>query len=129
MMWFIFLGVVCGVITGMGIGGGTLLIPALTMLFGVSQLSAQSINLMYYIPTGAVALIIHIKNKNIKREGLWALVLFGVAFSAAAALIAAKIEENILRRIFGGFLLLMGLNELRGKVEDDEKGQTSGLSS
>jgi len=119
MIWFIVLGVACGIITGMGIGGGTLLIPALTMFFGVSQLSAQSINLMYYIPTGIVALIIHIKSKSIKREGLWVLILFGVACAVVGALLAAKIEEDILRRIFGGFLLIMGLNELRGKVRED----------
>ena len=119
MIWFIVLGLACGIITGMGIGGGTLLIPALTMFFGVSQLSAQSINLMYYIPTGIVALIIHIKSKSIKREGLWVLILFGVGCAVAGALLAAKIEEGILRRIFGGFLLIMGLNELRGKVRED----------
>ena len=122
MIWFIVLGIACGIITGMGIGGGTLLIPALTMFFGVSQLSAQSINLMYYIPTGIVALIIHIKSKSIKREGLWVLILFGVACAVAGALLAAKIEEDMLRRIFGGFLLIMGLNELRGR-----RGRTPGV--
>jgi uncharacterized membrane protein YfcA len=116
IFWFIAIGVICGIITGMGIGGGTLLIPALTMFFGVSQHSAQSINLMYYIPTGAVALVIHIKNKNIERKGLLPLILFGIIFAVLGSLFATKIEDDMLRKIFGGFLLLMGINELRGKV-------------
>jgi len=120
-MWFIIIGLICGIVTGMGIGGGTLLIPALTMFFGVSQLTAQSINLMYYIPTGTVALIIHIKNKSIERKYIWILIFFGVAFAIAGSLFASKIEENMLRRIFGGFLLVMGINELR----DKEKGISS----
>jgi len=118
MIWLIVVGLVCGVVTGMGIGGGTLLIPALTMFFGVNQLTAQSINLMYYIPTGSVALFIHIKNKNIEKKGLWILIIFGVAFAVLASLLASKIEEDILRRVFGGFLLIMGINELFIKNND-----------
>ena len=108
-------GAASGIITGFGIGGGTLLIIYLTMFRGTSQLAAQGINLLYFIPTAGCALVSHIKNKRI----IWRAVIFaasaGVITTIAAALIAAKLDITLLRRFFGGFLLIVGLSELFGK--------------
>ena len=65
-VFYIISGVVGGVIGGMGMGGGTLLVPILTILFSVGQRFAQCINLISFIPMAIVALIIHAKNKLIK---------------------------------------------------------------
>lgn len=61
------IGAVAGVISGMGMGGGTLLIPALTLLMGIPQRQAQGVNMLSFLPAAAVALYIHKK-----REG-WSL--------------------------------------------------------
>ena len=63
MIGFIIVGFFSGIISGMGIGGGTILIPAITILWGVDQKVAQITNLIYFIPTASIALILHIKNK------------------------------------------------------------------
>ena len=74
-VWFGVAGVLGGVLGGMGMGGGTLLIPLLTIFYKVSQHTAQAVNLISFIPMAVVALIIHIKNKlvdfnKIKNERL-----------------------------------------------------------
>ena len=108
-------GAVTGIITGFGIGGGTLLILYLTMFRETSQLAAQGINLFYFIPTAGCALVSHIKNKRI----VWRAVIFaagaGVVTTILAALVAAKLDMTLLRRFFGGFLIVVGVTELFGK--------------
>ena len=60
MMWGVAaIGFFSGIISGMGIGGGTILIPALLFLTEVNQQQAQGVNLIYFIPTAVVALIAH----------------------------------------------------------------------
>ena len=63
MMWGVAaIGFFSGIISGMGIGGGTILIPALLFLTEVNQQQAQGVNLIYFIPTAVMALITHRKN-------------------------------------------------------------------
>ncbi len=116
-------GTVTGIVTGLGIGGGTLLILYLTLFGGVSQLSAQGINLLYFLPTAGSALVAHIKNKLV----VWRAVIFagitGVLATIAAAIFAARVDMGILRRIFGGFLLFVGVSELfrKGSAKKDNE--------
>ena len=62
------IGFISGIISGMGIGGGAILIPALVMLTDLSQQSIQGINLIYFIPTAIAALISHIKDGNVEKR-------------------------------------------------------------
>lgn len=111
MIGFIVVGVLSGVISGMGIGGGTILIPAITMLWGVDQKVAQITNLIYFIPTAVIALITHIKNHNIEKNILLVIILFGFVGATMGSYLALKLDSNILRKIFGGFLFFMGIIE------------------
>lgn len=102
-------GVASGVLGGMGMGGGTVLIPALTIFFGVEQKVAQAINLVAFVPMAAVSLIVHIKNERVKKEGLLSMVIPACTVSLCGSIAAAKIDGKILGRIFGGFLLLLSI--------------------
>ncbi len=115
MMWLILTGAAAGVISGMGIGGGTILIPALVFLFGTDQLSAQGINLIYFIPTAIIALYTHSKNKNIETKILKPLILFGIAGAFLGSTVALSLEPKILKTIFAIFLFFMGINEITKK--------------
>ena len=95
-------GLVCGVLSGFGIGGGSLLMVWMTAVCAVGQKTAQGINLLYFLPTAAAALIFHAKNRLID----WRAVL------PAAAAGCARLEMQLLRRLFGGFLVLVGLSEV-----------------
>lgn len=96
-----------GILGGMGMGGGTLLIPILSVILGEAQRSAQAVNLISFVPVAIVALIIHLKNKMVETKGLWLIVLFGAAFAALGAWTAKAVGGESLKRIFGGFLTIL----------------------
>ena len=112
-VWYVLSGFAAGTISGMGIGGGAILIPALTIFLGMGQQQAQHINLLFFIPTALMALRIHKKNGNIEKEGLLPLILWGATSATIGALIAVKLDANLLRRGFAIFLLLMAVYELK----------------
>ena len=115
------IGIISGVISGLGIGGGTVLIPALTIIYGFEQHTAQNINLIYYVPTAAIALISHAKQRNIETEVVKPLVIFGVIGAIAGSLLAINIDNFWLKKLFGFFLLSMGIVEIRRKHSDGDR--------
>ena len=105
-------GAVTGVLSGFGIGGGTLLLIYLTAFAGVDQHLAQGINLLYFLPTAATALPSHIKNGYVDGRTVWPAALAGLAGTALAAWVATGLDVALLHRCFGGFLIMVGLREL-----------------
>ena len=114
-------GLVCGVFSGLGIGGGTLLMVWMTAVMDMEQRMAQGINLLYFLPTAACALIFHIKNRLIRWRVVIPAAITGCLTAAGAALLATAIDASLLRKLFGGFLLLVGFNEIFGCHARDKK--------
>ena len=108
-------GAVTGILSGFGIGGGTLLLIYMTAFAGVEQHLAQGINLLYFLPTATTALPSHIKNGFIDKKTAIPAILAGLAGTALAAWGATALDVTLLRRCFGGYLLLIGLQELFAK--------------
>ena len=106
-----FCGLAGGVLGGMGMGGGTALIPLLTLV-GVGQAQAQSLNLLSFLPMAALALPVHAKSGLLKGEGLFPLVCSALLFSALGALLAARLPAALLERAFGAFLVALALVRL-----------------
>jgi len=100
-----------GIIGGMGFGGGMILIPVLTLLLGFEQKVAQGINLLYFIPTGAIALWVHIKNKSIDFKAAWIIAALGIIGSIGGALLAGVIPSALLRRFFAVLIIVVGMYE------------------
>lgn len=110
-------GVVGGLLGGMGMGGGTLLIPLLTLFCKVEQHTAQAVNLISFIPMAIVALIVHAKNKLIdKYKVLW-IIIPGVASCIGGCFISKALSGDILSRMFGGFLILLSLFMFIGQLK------------
>ena len=105
-------GFVSGMISGMGIGGGMLLIPALVFFLFVPQQTAQAINLWYFIPTAVIALCIHAKNKTIEFKKCALIILSGVPCALLGAYLALRFDPAILGKLFGGFLAFFGAKEI-----------------
>jgi len=122
-MWmgYTITGFLAGTISGMGIGGGALLIPALDIFFGMSQQSAQSVNLLYFIPTAVIAIVTHRKKGNIQTQGMLKLVIYGLVGAAIGASLAMWINADMLKKIFGGFLLVKGIVEFFKKEKHRAK--------
>ena len=108
----VIVGAATGVLSGFGVGGGTLLLVYLTTFAGVDQHLAQGINLLYFLPAALTALPAHWKNGYVKREALLPAILAGLLLSGGAAWLATGLDSGVLRRAFGGFLIVLGLYEL-----------------
>ena len=110
-------GTVTGVLSGFGVGGGTLLLVYMTVFAGLDQHLAQGINLLYFLPAGLMALPAHWKNGYIKKPVLLPAIGAGLVLAALAAWVATTLDVGILRKCFGTFLLVIGTMELFGKTE------------
>ena len=117
MAWLIPLavGTATGVLSGFGVGGGTLLLVYMTVFAGLDQRLAQGINLLYFLPAGLLALPAHIKNGYIEKKVLLPAIGAGLACAGLGAWAATAMDVALLRRLFGGFLILIGARELFGR--------------
>ncbi len=106
------MGFAVGILSGMGVGGGSLLIILLTLLFDVPQRAAQGINLFYFLPTAAVAIIIHIRRGNIDKPAALKSGVGGIATAVTFGILAQKIDGDTLRKIFALIIFAAGISEL-----------------
>ena len=111
-------GTVTGILSGFGVGGGSLLLIYMTGFAGVDQRLAQGINLLYFLPTAATALPAHWKNGFVEKQALLPAIGAGLAAAALSAWCATALDVALLRKCFGVFLLWTGARELlRKKAE------------
>jgi uncharacterized membrane protein YfcA len=122
-MILVIIGLAAGIISGMGIGGGAILIPALVIFIKPEQHIAQSVNLLFFIPTAIVALVVHIKNKRIDFKIALPIVVFGLLGAFIGSKIALALSGLALEKLFAFFLLVMGLYEFfrKGKQAKDKR--------
>ena len=111
-------GAATGVLSGFGVGGGTLLLVYMTAFAGVDQHLAQGINLLYFLPAGLMALPAHVKNGYIENPVLLPAIGAGLVCAALAAWAATAMEVGLLRKFFGAFLIVVGLMELFGRTKE-----------
>lgn len=115
-------GLIGGVLGGMGMGGGTALIPLLTLLLRVPQAAAQGANLLSFFPMALFALKMHVKGGLIKKDGLPLLILPALVLSAAGALAAGALPAFLLRRAFGALLVFLSLAGLVKRAKAGRRG-------
>lgn len=108
----IVFGLVGGLLGGMGMGGGTLLIPLLTIGLNLTQQASQAINLLAFLPMSIIALIIHFKNKLVHVKTAIPIAIAGVISSVGGAFLANNINSTSLRIWFGVFLVIVGILEI-----------------
>ena len=92
------IGLISGIVSGTGMGGGTILIFLLTFLLGVEQHIAQAANLIFFIPTSIIAIIVNIKNKNIDIKLAILISIFGIFGAILGANISIHTDVNILKK-------------------------------
>ena len=109
-MIYILFGAISGIISSMGMGGGTILIYLLTAISGIEQHIAQGINLVFFVPTCIVSIIINLKNKNIQKNT--AIIVSGIIGATIGAKISLKMNVNELRKYFGVFLIGIAIYQI-----------------
>lgn len=107
----ILFGVLGGFFGGLGMGGGTLLIPLLTIFLGFDQQLSQGINLLTFLVMAVFSLYIHSRNGLIETKGIFWIILGGVIFAIGGSFLATMLPSIILRRCFGGFLSILAVFE------------------
>ena len=104
-----------GILSAWGIGGGTLL-----LLVMVDQITAQGINLLYFLPTAAMALVQHRKNGLLDAPVLGGAIPWGLPAAALGALLATAADVAALKKPFGVFLLVAGLYTVFSKIPRED---------
>lgn len=94
-----------------GCGGGTILIFLLTAFGGIEQHLAQGTNLIFFIPTSVVVIIINLKNKNIQKKTALIVSIAGIIGAIIGAKISVGMDIKSLKRFFGCFLIAIAIFE------------------
>lgn len=108
----IIIGLIAGIVSGTGMGGGTILIFLLTFFIGIEQHVAQATNLIFFIPTSIIAILVNLKNKNIDIKLAIFISIYGILGAIIGANISINIDVTILKKTFGIFLAIIAINEI-----------------
>ena len=106
MVSLILLGFCCGILSGMGVGGGTLMVPALIYFWHTSQLTAQGVIIAIFLPTAFIASLRHYRQGYI-RPWFSVMLIFGALPAGFfGSYVAHIINKDLLSHIFGIFLII-----------------------
>ena len=120
----ILFGLFSGVIGGLGMGGGTILIPLLTIFLEYEQKLSQGLNLLSFLLMSIIAIIIHYKNGFMCLSKTWIILISGVFFSFIGAFFASQIDSSLLKIMFGVFLIILSVYQLSSVIlskKNDDK--------
>ena len=108
----ILIGFVSGMISGIGMGGGTALIFLLSFISGVEQHVAQASNLIFFVPTSIAAIFVNLKNKNVNLNLAKTISITGIIGAVIGAMLAVKTDVEQLRKFLGYFLAIVAVHEI-----------------
>lgn len=120
ILFSLLAGAVAGTAGAMGLGGGSVLIIYLTVFAGVDQLAAQGINLIFFLPTAAVAVAIYAKRKIIQWKNIISIMIFGCIGTLISSLAVSFFDTTLLKKIFGGLIIAYGIFEVFSKKKKDQ---------
>ena len=108
----LIVGTILGFLSGLGIGGGSLLILWLTVVLQTDPATARSINLLFFIPSAVVACFLRIGRGSLRFRPLIPAIIAGCIAAAVFSQLAAALDVKILKKLFGVVLLAAGIREL-----------------
>ena len=104
--------IILGFLAGLGVGGGSLLMLWLTFAVGMEYNQARIINLLFFLPSALIATLFHRKQGSVKIKKILPAIVSGCIAAAAMCILGANVDTAVLKKCFGGLLLLTGLREL-----------------
>ena len=108
----ILMGTLLGFLSGIGVGGGSLLILWLTLVLGMDHLPARNINLLFFIPSAIIACFFRWKQGKLDLKKILPAILLGCINAACFSFFSRHIDITVLKRLFGILLLMTGVREL-----------------
>lgn len=112
-------GLLSGIIGAMGLGGGAVLIIYLSVFAEIKQLTAQGINLIFFLPIGTIAVLIYAFKKMISWRLVLSIALGGVLGAVGGIALTDVLGGSLTAKIFGGLLIVLGLREIFVKKQKD----------
>lgn len=108
----ILFGLIAGIVTALGMGGGVTLILLFSIFTDISQHILQGTNLIFFIPTSIISIYMNIKNKNIDYKISKMIIIIGIIGAIAGANLSFKIDNENLKKYFGIFLIFIAIFEI-----------------
>ena len=106
------IGILLGFLTGLGTGGGSLLILWLTLAAGMDAQTARAINLMFFLPSALISCLFRWKQGKIEIKKVLPAMIGGSISALIFSMISQSMDTALLKKLFGGLLLLTGVREL-----------------
>lgn len=103
---------VLGFLAGIGVGGGSLLILWLTLVGGLEHSQARIINLLFFLPSALVACLFRWKQGSLEIKNVLPSVIAGCVAAALGSWLSFHLDVELLKKLFGGLLILTGIREL-----------------
>ena len=119
----LFVGAILGFLSGLGIGGGSLLILWLTLVLNVDPTIARGVNLLFFLPCALVAALIRWKQGSLPLKKILPAVLTGCLSALLFSLMSLRMDMSLLKKLFGGLLIVTGLREIFYKPKEKREGQ------
>lgn len=113
-------GTVLGFLSGLGVGGGSLLILWLTLVLGMDQTIARMMNLLFFLPAAGISCYFRWKNGTLEWKRIFPAIIAGCLGAAMGAWFAGHLDTRILKKGFGLLLMGTGIRELLWKGKDVE---------
>lgn len=110
--FILIVGCALGFLSGLGVGGGSLLMLWLTLVVNMEHSVARSINLLFFIPSAVIASIFRWKQGALDVKKILPAIIAGCLSAACFALISKQIDVSLIKKLFGILLLLTGVREL-----------------
>ena len=108
----VLVGTVLGFLSGMGVGGGTLLILWLTLVLKIESAVAREINFLFFLPAAATACFFRWRQGVLDWKRILPAAAAGCAATVAGTLLSAVVDTALLKKGFGILLLITGIREL-----------------
>lgn len=108
----IIIGSLLGFLSGVGVGGGSLLMLWLTLVLNMEHNIARSINLLFFIPSALIASLFRWKQGKLDLKKILPAIVCGCISAAYFAFLSKQIDITFLKKAFGILLLFTGLREL-----------------
>ena len=111
-LFAVLVGMTLGFLSGLGTGGGSLLILYLTLVLSVSQADARAINLLFFLPSAGIVSLFRWKQGNLRIKKILPAMIAGSITAGIFAYFSGFWDVSILKKLFGTLLLFTGFREL-----------------
>ncbi|MBO5938354.1 MAG: sulfite exporter TauE/SafE family protein [Clostridia bacterium] len=117
MLFTVLITFILAALSGIGVGGGGLFVIYLSIFTDTPQLTAQGMNLLFFLLSSGASVTVHLRNRTICASAVLVMALFGIVGALVGTSLSARVPQHLLRQIFGGMLIVSGMLSLMKKEE------------